>query len=335
MAEGDLLRHVLRPHHLRLQAGKLGARAGDVFVDAVAVEAQAGGLKGGGGVLQLVAIGQGDAYGAVSPGRGCVAGTAGDRRGGKREEQRRTPIAVAAGGERRVEHDAQVLLGQVAPVGDEPDGAVEQFVQRREATPSDFAGVLGGDDGEIGVFGRVDFGSAPDGEDAIGGKPEPHGEGLGDVGVFADDAQAADGRPIAHVAVPSGGGDEEGAPAKVEIAQWNDGVRREALRQVFDPLQAADAEVVVAEGDLDGDVLLSEDAHLKAAVALGTEDVGARDAGVLADVEAGGGKERADGLAQIAGGQGETNHDATAFTAEKAASRVSKVASVVSAMRRT
>ena len=58
------------------QAGKLGARAGDAFVDAVAVEAQAGGLEGGDGVLLLVAVGQGDAHDAVPVGRGCVAGTA-------------------------------------------------------------------------------------------------------------------------------------------------------------------------------------------------------------------------------------------------------------------
>ena len=144
------------------------------------------------------------------------------------------------------------------------------MVQGREAEASHFVFVLRGDEGEIGVFRRVGFGGAPDGEDAVGGEPQAHGEGLGDVGVLADDAEAGEPRPVAHVAVAAGGGgDEEGAPADVEVAQAHDGVRRVALRQVLDPFEAADAEVVVAEGDLDGDVLLAEDAHLNAAVALG------------------------------------------------------------------
>ena len=49
--------------------------------------------------------------------------------------------------------------------------------------------------------------------------------------------------------------------AEAEIAQPHDVVAREALRQLLDPRQAADADVVVAERHLDGDVLLAEHAR--------------------------------------------------------------------------
>ena len=82
----------------------------------------------------------------------------------------------------------------------------------------------------------------------------------------------------------------------------------EADIHLGDPGEAGDADVVVAEGDLHGDIALTEDADADLVVAGDGEAVLAGAFAVAFDAEAEGGEELGDGRAEIAGGECELDH---------------------------
>ena len=97
-----------------------------------------------------------------------------------------------------------------------------------------------------------------------------------------------------------GGKPERNVP-ETEVAHADDVVRRKALCQIFDPVQAADAEVIVTQRHLYRDVLLSKHACHRIAIEHRKAER-PRSGSVFPDAETGSIKHACRSLAKVAGG---------------------------------
>ena len=284
-SEGDRLRHVLRANHLHLDAldGRARAARGLPFI--VALERESGGGERLDRVALRVPVGHREAQRAVAA---VVAVRA--RLGGAavEHERRRAQRAVAhavggrrVGGQReqRVERLAQVALAERAPVRDEPRGAAVHLGDHLQPLAFEERGRAvarrDGEHGGVGVLGRPRLRLAPHLDQPVVGRAQPVEVARGEVRVRRRDAQRAALGQFGQRRAPRRG-EHDARLADVERAQRHDRVVPVARHQLVDRGAARDAEVVLAERDLDRDVLVGEDAHRDARAALDAEAVRAR-----------------------------------------------------------
>ena len=139
----------------------------------------------------------------------------------------------------------------------------------------DGRGVSSGDNGEVGVLGGVGLDGPVEVEQRVAREAEAGGEQVGEVGEVGGETHAIERGRVGDLArfEPGAGG---GAKPDLrrgtgEGAHALNALSGEARLQLRNPDIAADTKVVVAEGHLDRDIALAEDAEAKAAFRFASE----------------------------------------------------------------
>jgi len=201
------------------------------------------------------------------------------------------------------------VLAERVGVGDYPGGVIEQSEERREAVLAEEAVFGLGDDDDVSVFGWIGVSGAPDRLHAVVRQARRAGERIRDVRVLARQAHAAErAEAVERRDVLGAGGGNDAAGADAEVSEEDERLLWESALYLLHPGEAGDAQVVVAQRDLDGDVLLAEDAHAHVFAATRRQAVLARAFAVAFDVQAGARQGVRDGNTQVARGQRDLDH---------------------------